>query len=189
MSYLTISTLRIGSKIIIRLRVPWNRLYNRSLTHSWNHFSVNWIIASSYSQIIFQFSMSVWVHWWILASLDIKVAAFVTYNRVRIAFCTNSENLLISWTISILNHRIFFRKFRIFDQIYHVNKKKNSSSIPFLIPKDSTIRFLSISIMLAARIFAKVGMQSYSITVFVSGDKYSEIGLCVIWRGLWIWKR
>ena len=51
------------------------------------------------------------------------------------------------------------------------------SSIPFLIPNDLITRFSSMSMMLAARIFAKVGMQSYSITVFVSGDKYSEIGL------------
>ena len=94
MSYLTISTLKIGSKIIIRLRVPWNRLYNRSLTHSLNHFSVNWIIISCYSQIIFQFPMSVWVNWWVFASLDVIVTAFVTHNRIRIAFCTNLEN---SW--------------------------------------------------------------------------------------------
>ena len=128
--------------------------------------------------------MSVWVHRWILASLDIIVTASVPHNRIGIAFCTNSEN---SWWLTISNFWHFWN-FGIFEKIYHVFNGKCSSSIPFLIPKDLTIRFSSISMMLAARIFAKVGMQSYSITVFVSGDKYSEIGLCVIWRGLWIWK-
>ena len=57
-----------------------------------------------------------------------------------------------------------------------------SSSIPFLIAKDLITRLSSISTIVATRIFAKVGIQSYSITVFVSGDKYSETGLSVVCR-------
>ena len=45
-----------------------------------------------------------------------------------------------------------------------------------------------MSTMLAARIFAYVGMQSYSMTVFISGERYSEIGLELIWRD-WSWKQ
>ena len=56
------------------------------------------------------------------------------------------------------------------------------SSIPFLIAKDLITRLSSISTIVATRIFAKVGMQSYSITVFISGDKYSETGLSTVCR-------
>ena len=52
--------------------------------------------------------------------------------------------------------------------------------IPFLIPNDFITRLSSMSTMLAARIFAYVGMQSYSMTVFISGERYSEIGLELI---------
>ena len=51
-------------------------------------------------------------------------------------------------------------------------------------PKDSTIRFLSISVMLATRIFAKLGMQSYSISVVVPGVRYSETGLTLVGRDI-----
>ena len=57
-----------------------------------------------------------------------------------------------------------------------------SSSIPFLIAKDLITRLSFMSTIVATRIFAKVGMQSYSIRVFVSGDKYSETGLSVVCR-------
>jgi len=73
--------------------------------------------------------------------------------------------------------------FRLFTVCW-CSLKLFSSLIPFLIPKDSTILFLSISVMLASKILAKLGMQSYSISVFVPGVKYSETGLTLVCRDI-----
>ena len=97
--------------------------------------------------------------------------------RNRNCLRTNSNNTL--WLITHKSYKwvIYKNKFTLF-----------SSSIPFLIAKDLITRLSSMSTIVATRIFAKVGMQSYSITVFVSGDKYSETGPSLVCRER-IWRR